>query len=81
MSEGWFTWKLRISLIKMNNELIREQYVLHFNAKATNAILKGEFERLRSFLCDKWFDEHQNCKNCENHCSSLRILIRFLIFL
>ena len=71
MSEGWFTWKLRISLVKMNNELIRDQYVLHFNAKATDAILKGGFERLRSFLCDKWLVEHQNCKNCENHCSSI----------
>ncbi len=71
LSEVWFTWKLRMSLIKMNNKLIMEKYVLHFNAKATESILRQEFDRLRNFLTDTWLIEHENCENCESNCSSI----------
>jgi hypothetical protein len=50
LSEGWFTWKLRSALIGLKETT----FVMHFNAKLTEELLKNKFLLLKnSFVINR----------------------------
>jgi hypothetical protein len=74
LAEGWFTWKLRHSLMIMNKNVESGTNVVeHFNAKDTDEILTRCLNDLQFFYLNKWKNEHnEKCKGCETQCRSIR---------
>jgi hypothetical protein len=70
LSEGWFSWKLRSSLIEQ--QCVTNNDFEYFSSKDTENVIKLNYDDLKTNFKTFWKDYHdKKCVGCKNQCKSI----------